>query len=141
MNGGPGRTWGPVLVGVFAVALVWAGVFAADPVDGFPVGVPTPTEPTWHGIAHVIAPVAGTLALIAACVVFARRFAWQRRKGWMACSIASGAVLLVPDLFLGRDGFTLVLAVATAVGWCWVSAVALDHRRRRYDSQMRRVRE
>jgi hypothetical membrane protein len=34
----PGRagTWGPLLVGVLGVGLIWGGVFVADPADGFP---------------------------------------------------------------------------------------------------------
>ena len=33
---GAGSTWGPVLVGVYAVGLVGAGIFATDPFSGYP---------------------------------------------------------------------------------------------------------
>jgi hypothetical protein len=40
LDGAPGGTWGARLVGGYGVALVVAGVFRADPADGFPAGTP-----------------------------------------------------------------------------------------------------
>jgi hypothetical protein len=122
---GRGATWGPRLLGFFGASLVWAGVFVADPADGFPIGTPAgPGEETWHGIAHNMAPGLAFLALIAACFVFARRFAVRGERGWAAYSVITGLLLFTPDLFLGRAGFTIALAAASAVGWIWASAVA-----------------
>lgn len=125
MTVGIGRTWVPRLIGVFGFSSVWAGVFVADPMDGFPTTVGTP-DPTVHGILHSIAPVLAFLALIAACLVLARRNFRAGRRGWGAYSVAVGAALLAPDLLMGRDGFSLALAAAAVVGWTWVSAVAAD---------------
>ncbi len=117
--------WGPRLVGTFGVALVWAGVFVADPYDGFPVGTPDGAGATsWHGALHNVAPAVAFLALIAACLVFARRFRAEGRRGWAAYSVATALALLAPDLFLTQDWFSLPLAVAAVAGWTWVSAVA-----------------
>jgi hypothetical protein len=122
---GRGRTWGPILIGAFGASLVWGGVFVADPTAGFPPGSDATTAaPTWHGIAHSVAPAVGFLALAAACFVFARRFAAERRWWRMAFSVGAGLALFTPDLFYGRPWFTAVLAAAVAVGCSWASSVA-----------------
>ena len=38
----PGRagTWGPILLGLYGLGLIGAGIFVADPMDGFPPGTP-----------------------------------------------------------------------------------------------------
>ena len=116
---------GPRLVGTFGVALVWAGVFVADPYDGFPVGTPDGAGATsWHGALHNVAPAVAFLALIAACLVFARRFRAEGRRGWAAYSVATALALLAPDLFLTQDWFSLPLAVAAVAGWTWVAVSA-----------------
>jgi hypothetical protein len=125
MPAGRGRVWGPRLIGLFGVLLVWAGVFVADPAYGFPPGTPAGAAGTsWHGLVHNIAPGFAFLVLAAACLVFARRFAAQRRRRWVLGSVVTLLVLFTPDLFIGRDWFTVVLALAAAVGWCWASLVA-----------------
>ncbi|MFD4179585.1 DUF998 domain-containing protein [Rhodococcus sp. NPDC058514] len=123
---GIGRTWAPRLIGFFGFSSVWAGVFVADPMDGFPATTAGTSDPTMHGILHSIAPVFAFLALIAACIVLARRYFRAGRRGWGIYSAIVGVALLAPDLLMGRDGFTLALAAAAVVGWTWVSAVAAD---------------
>lgn len=44
LTGGPGRSWGPILVGIYGAGLVAAGLLTADPAQGFPPG--TPAGPT-----------------------------------------------------------------------------------------------
>ena len=48
---GRGATWGPRLIGVFGVCLIAAGVFVADPANGYPTGY-LQAQPTWHSMAH-----------------------------------------------------------------------------------------
>ena len=38
----PGRagTWGPILLALYGLGLIGAGIFVADPMDGFPPGSP-----------------------------------------------------------------------------------------------------
>jgi hypothetical protein len=130
---GRGRTWGPILIGVFGVSLLWGGAFVADPIAGFPPGSgATPVAPTWHGIAHSMAPAVGFLALAAACFVFARRFAAEQRWRWVAYSVGAGLALFTPDPFYGRPWFTAVLAAAAAVGCAWASSVAAQFLGARY---------
>jgi len=45
LHPGRGGTWGPLLVGAVGVGMIAAGVFVADPADGFPPGTP-PGRPT-----------------------------------------------------------------------------------------------
>jgi hypothetical protein len=121
---GPGGTWAPVLVAVNGLSLVVAGLFAADPVNGYPVGAVEDT--TVHGVIHAAAPAVGGLAAWATFLVLARRFAAQGRRRWAVLSVA-----LVPaDLALSAAGsamgdFRLMLA-ALALGYAWTAAVALD---------------
>lgn len=54
----PGRagTWGPLLVGVFAVGLLIGGIFVTDPALGFPPDAAGDPERSWHSIVHDIGP-------------------------------------------------------------------------------------
>jgi hypothetical protein len=125
LRGSRGGTWGPILIGSFAACLVWAGVFVTDPAEGFPPGTPDGAgEVSWHGLLHSFAPALAFLALIAACFVFARRFASRGQRGWAAYCLATGIALVTPDLFFGRALFVPVLGFAAVLGWGWVSIVA-----------------
>jgi hypothetical protein len=123
----PGRasTWGPILFGVYGVGLVWGGVFVADPAFGFPPGTPdgAPAEMSWHGILHGIAPAAAGIALVAACFVFARRFAARHKRGWVAYCVATAVAdfVLTGASFAASD-YRLMLA-GGAMLWIWASAV------------------
>lgn len=121
---GRASKWGPRLIGGFGACLIWAGVFVADPADGFPVGTPDGAgQLSWHGIAHSLAPALAFLLLGAGCVVFARRFAAQGRRGWAAYCVVTLVSLLVPNLFATTEWFYVSLYVALAIGWGWASAV------------------
>jgi Protein of unknown function (DUF998) len=123
---GPGATWGPRLIAVFAVGMIAAGVLVADPANGFPPGTPAgpPQDPSWHGIGHFTAASLGLLALIVACLLFARGFAASGRPGWAAYSLATAVVVLAavafqaaaPDQAAANVSFFVVVA-ALAHGW------------------------
>jgi hypothetical protein len=97
LRGGPGRTWWPILLGLYGAGLVVAGFLIADPAQGFPPGTPhgPPTTASWHGIGHLVAGGVGFVCLIAACVVFARRFAADGERGWALYSLATGIIFFV----------------------------------------------
>ena len=40
LHSGRGATWGPLLLGVYGLGLIAAGVFATDPALGYPPGAP-----------------------------------------------------------------------------------------------------
>ncbi len=134
LRGERGGTWGPVLVGLYGLGLIGAGAFVADPALGFPPGTPPDANTiSWHGVMHFVAGGLGFLGLIAACFVFARRFAARKRRGWAAYSIATG--VLFSAAFFGiaagsqQGGSTLTVvnlafSVAVVLGWAWVSTMA-----------------
>lgn len=125
---GPAAKWGPRLFGLYGIALVWGGVFVADPAFGYPAGTPegAPAAQSWHSILHAFAAPAAGLALFAACFVFARRFARERRTLWR------GVCYLVPVLYLGltvtafpASDYRWMLAGGALV-WLWAAAVSLQ---------------
>jgi hypothetical protein len=129
LTGGPGRSSGPILVGIYGASLVAAGLLTADPAQGFPPGTPAgpPATISWHGLGHLVAGGIGFLCLIAGCAVFARRFASQGERGWATYSLATGAVFLAgfAGIASGNQVGWLNLAFGAAVvtAWVWVSAV------------------
>ena len=135
LRGGRGGTWGPLLLGIYGLGLIGAGFFTADPALGFPPGTPANAHAvSWHGLLHFICGGIGFLGLIAACFVFARRFAAQRQRGWVAYSVATGVIYLAAfaGIAVGSNSVgvittivILAFSVAVVLGWAWVSAMAV----------------
>ncbi|KAF2420865.1 hypothetical protein B2K11_00580 [Microbacterium sp. B35-30] len=128
LHGGRAATWGPILIGAFGIGMIVAGIFPPDPAFGFPMGAPegAPTNMSMTAALHMLGFFGAFTALIAACFVFARRFAGHAR-GWAAYSIATG--LLAPALIItGTAVFTAATGIFyLAVGivtFTWLSAVA-----------------
>jgi hypothetical protein len=127
---GRGGTWGPLLVGVVGVGMIAAGIFVADPADGFPPGTPPgrPATLSVHGTLHFVGAGLSFLALIAVCFVFARRFAALGQRGWRAYSATTGAVFLAAWLALlvapDNDAVNVAFAVAVLHGVAWLSLIA-----------------
>lgn len=74
--------WAPLLVSVFGLGMVGAGLMTADPMDGYPVGVPSPASPTWHGIGHLVSGSLGFLAMVVAALLLGRMYVRQGRRGY-----------------------------------------------------------
>lgn len=122
---GRASKWGPRLIGVFGVALVWGGVFVSDPAAGFPPGTPEDTvDFTWHGILHPIAPAVAGIAVVAACLVFARRFAAFDERGWAAYSMVAAAAYLVLGFASFPAGDFRLMLAGGILAWSWISVVA-----------------
>ena len=132
---GKGSTWGPLLVGVWAVGLLGAGVFVTDPVSGYPPGTPDRLSGnSWHGALHDLFSLLGFVALAAACFTFGRWFAERGKRGWALYSAASGVVFAVTFVF-SSAGFAqvaglvdlagLLQRVAVTVGFCWLTLLAV----------------
>lgn len=129
LRSGRGRTWGPRLVGCYGVGLVAAAVFRADPALGFPVGTPADANAvSWHGLLHFVSATFGFLALIAACLVFARRFRAGGQRGWAAYCVATGMLFLAAFLGIasgtGRAWINIAFCVAVVIVWAWISVLA-----------------
>jgi hypothetical protein len=135
LRGHLGSRWAPRLVAMYGIGLLGAGVFVADPMDGFPVGTPPgpPEVVTWHGMLHFVAGGVGFLGLIGACLVFARRFAHAGRRGWAVYSAVTGVLFTAAFVGIASGSVSPLLnisfGVAVVLGWTWLTAVALHARR------------
>lgn len=124
------RTWGPRLIGLYGAGLFAAGLFRADPMDGFPVGTPEGTAAvSWHGGLHMVAAGVGFYSLIAACLLFGRRFADLGQRRWAAYSVATGVIFFAAFGALASGAIypatVITFWVAVGLAWIWVSALAL----------------
>lgn len=127
----PGRagTWGPLLLGVYGLSLIGAGIFVADPMDGFPVGTPPgpPVIITQHGMLHFVTGGIGFFALIAACLVFARRFFKGGERGWALWSAATGVGFFAGFAWIGSGSkapaVILTFTAVVVLAWVWLSAL------------------
>ena len=129
---GAGRlsAWASGLLGAYGVALVGAGIFRADPSDGFPSGTPPGMgEVSWHGLAHLAVAGVGFACLVAACFVLGTRFARNGLGSWAWFSRITGAVFAVSFVALssGSGGATAILVFTAAVVlvWAWLTAVSV----------------
>lgn len=134
---GKGSTWGPILLGIFGLCLIGAGIFPTDPILDYPPGAPG--TPTLQGTIHVLLSLVAFTSLIAACFVLARRFAGDPAwRGWAFYSIATGILVLVffimADVVASPDldapaGLFQRLSIIT--GWSWIGLLALRLMRKR----------
>jgi Protein of unknown function (DUF998) len=138
---GRASVWGPLLVGLFGLGLLIAGVFVTDPGGGYPPGAPLNGSPqTWHGWVHGLnGLVLFNVVLPAACFVLARRFAADpQHRRWATYSWLTGALILIISLptgiiilpFAERAGFPvldgLFQRVEITLGWAWMALTALQ---------------
>jgi hypothetical protein len=123
---GRGGSWGPLLVGAFGVGLVLAGVFVADAGAGFPPGAPAgaPEQLSWHGILHGGGFVVALVSWTAACLVFARRFAAAKQRGWVAACVGTVVTILVITAWPDLDAVSVQLVLASAIQFAFLAALA-----------------
>ena len=127
---GPGRTWGPILLGVYGLGLIGAGFFTADPAFGFPPGTPADAHAiSWHGLLHIITAGIGFLALIAACFVLARRFASRETTRMGSVLPATGVIFFAAFVGVatgsGQPWSVIGFWIGVVVAWAWISAMAV----------------
>jgi len=131
LRGAPGGSWGPALLGLYGVGLVAAGVFRADPSNGFPPGTPAGknTNVSWHGMLHIISGGIGFLGLIAACMVIAHYFTTRGERRLAVYSRASGLLFLAGFIGIASGSGSAVIVVAFEVAvvivWTWISATSV----------------
>jgi Protein of unknown function (DUF998) len=128
--------WAPRLIGLYGAGLMAAGVFRADPADGFGPGAPAgrAAHVSWHGDGHLIAASIGFAAVIAACFVVARYLSRAGRRGLAIYSRITGAVFLAAfaGVTSGSSSPAVVLpfyAAVTAV-FTWLAIVSAHLYRR-----------
>ncbi len=135
---GKGSTWGPLLLGIFGLSLIIAGIFVTDPSLGYyPPGTSSSTH-TLHGTIHgANAPIAfGSLTVT--IFVLTWRFAsdpdW---RGWALYSLVTGIILVASFIaslavaVLDEKGILpnaptgLLERIAIIIGWVWIALLAI----------------
>ncbi len=138
LSSGPGATWGPIMIGMYGLGLVGAGVFVTDSGFGYPPGAPSgvPTTASLHGALHTLVSLVVFVAVSIACFVFARRFSAQpHSRMWVVYSRLTGftvPVLIVASSvawFSGGPG-GLFQRLSISAGWVWVGLLAIRTIRR-----------
>jgi hypothetical protein len=137
LSQGPGRLWGPLLIGIWALGLVGAGSFTTDPVSGYPPGSPDrlPAYSSTQAALHDGVSLPAFVAIMAACLVFARRFAADNQRGRALYSVITAIVVLV-TLGLSNAAFAqspnlvafggLFQRIMIVTAWAWLTLLALD---------------
>ena len=134
--------WAPRLLVGYGIALISAGIFRADPADGFPPGAPggASSQISWHATLHILSGSVGFGCLIALCFVFARRYARLGRRGAAIASRLVGAVFTIAfaGIATGATSAAINLGFTAAVvaSYAWLTAVAVDlYRQTRLDER------
>lgn len=122
LTDGPGRRWGPRLIGLAGIGLVLAGVFVTDPAQGYPRGAPLgmPANPSWHGLLHLLVSTFVFFGLPAAMVVMARRFRGEGTRWALYCwlsAVGTLAFIVVAGRFTSVSGLLQRIAIVLMLGW------------------------
>jgi hypothetical membrane protein len=113
-----GAVWGPLLLRLFAMGLIGAGIFSGD------------RSPRLHDICGV--PVFFGLPI--ACFVFSRLFVRLGKRGWAAYSAFTGLAMLATFVlaamgFGGWQGLVDFAGVfqrlSITIGWTWITLLAI----------------
>jgi hypothetical protein len=128
----PGRasTWGPILLAIYGLGLIDAGIFVADPALGFPPGTADQTPSvSVQGVLHFVSGAIGFFAFVGACFVFTRRFSGLRQYGWALFSATTGILFLAAffGIASGSGSASVVIAfyLAVLLAWSWITAIFL----------------
>lgn len=123
--------WAPRLLAIYGIGLVGAGIFVADPMNGFPAGAPAgrPDSVSIHGMLHIVCAGIGFLAFVASCFVMARRFARRHKSAWMWFSIIAGVAFLAGfgAIASGTSSPAVIggFWAALLLAWAWLAAVSV----------------
>jgi hypothetical protein len=126
---GRGATAGAILLALYGVGLIGAGIFVADPMDGFPPGTPPgpPASISWHGPLHFMAGGIGFFGLIGATLVFAYVFFRQRESRWAVASVLTGIFFFGAFAAIAsgtrQPAINLAFTAAVVVSWAWLTAL------------------
>jgi hypothetical protein len=122
---GPGSSWGPLLIGITGAGLIIAGLFTTDPGAGFPPGAPAGAPSmSSHGAVHEVGFLLSFVGAIAACGVFARRYAALGRRAWMVAALVTIVAALVVSGWPDLSTLSVRLVIASAILFAFPTAVA-----------------
>lgn len=128
-----GSFWGSLLIGIYAVCLVAAGIFVTD-ITGIPGTAVPRAQRGIHGRLHDLFSLIVFVALFADCFVFHQLFAASGNYGWAIYSATAG-ILFGIGFVLFAYGFAtsgklasiagLLQRLTIAIGWIWIALVAM----------------
>ncbi|MBF6298885.1 DUF998 domain-containing protein [Nocardia amamiensis] len=119
--------WVPRLFGLYGVAYICSGLFAADPVTGFPQGTVSEST-TWHGMLLMASRAASSAFLIGAIVLIAGWFMARglRTWAWFTWAVpASMAGYEVAGAVVDTSTKYLLFLIPGISMWAWITALAL----------------
>lgn len=131
-----GGVWAPRLLFAYGIALIGAGLFRADPANGFPSGTKAvgPPQASWHASLHILFGSIGFACLIAACFVIARAYTRRGQGRAAMLSRVVGVVFAIAFAGIatgaGSIGINLGFTAAIVVSYAWLTAMAIDLYRR-----------
>ena len=101
---GPAKTWIPILITIAGIGFLGTGLFATDPLSGYPLGTPAMLlPPTLIGVLHVLFAWC-IFGLPVACFVMARHFDDQGERNWAIYSKITAVAFIIVYL-LAMAGF------------------------------------
>jgi hypothetical protein len=117
-----------ILLAVFGAALVGSGIFAPDPMAGFPPGA-AGGEATLAGILHLAFGAVGFICLAAAAFVVAGWCA-ERSESTQALYFRVGGAAVILGFVGGAALATqtigvVALWIAVVTGWVWLAVAAV----------------
>ena len=122
-------TSGAVLLALFGLGLIVAGMFAPDPVRGYPPGAPTGQEVdlTWQAKIHDVSGPLMFLALLGACLVLAGQLQGGWRVYTMATALAGIGLTVSTAVAYQKDAAItgLVQLLLIVVYWSWIVGLGI----------------
>jgi hypothetical protein len=130
------------LIGGAGLGLIGAGMYATDPVNGYPPGAPDrTTQRSTTGLIHELCAVPVMLGIPAAAVTAGVRAAARGERRWAGYCLASALVSLGAffasgagfggaEQFAGRAGLYQRIGIVTAFGWMSMLALRVGRRLR-----------
>ena len=119
----------PVLLALYGAGMVAAGIFTADPADGFPVGTPAGPGHLLARRAHLVSAGVGFLAFTAAAMALGIRFLRSAHRGRGVFAIVTGVLFIgaFVGIASGGAGPTVPAFVgAVVLAWTWLTLTSLD---------------
>lgn len=122
MRSQPGGLWGPILLTVYGIGLIGAGIFPADPGRDFPPGSEAADTLSQSGLLHFVFGGIGFYALIAACFVMTRRFVRLGSRAMALYSVITGIGFFAAFAAIasGTESPIAMIAFYIAVAWIWI---------------------
>jgi heme A synthase len=78
---------------------------------------------SWHGLLHELGFLLTFVAAISASVVLARRYAAQRRRGWMVAALMTPVAALMVAGWPDLNTLSVRLVITTAILFGFLTAV------------------